>query len=492
MIKFFFVAIALTIFGQTIAQKADFQNDTNQEYNDALRENLEKLGVNWPLPPSAQALMNSGLNLLVNGEWKPALDFFTQVIDLDSTFIPARYFRYSCYYIGNKSSNKQAYKDFDYVRDHVNPSFQKTYMRLWNIYIPNKFHPSRTNSTTQIFPPLLLLSDYLLQHRSSVKAESFEYLRQSASAILAGRPHDAFRINNQAQNIESTSCGLYLKALTFHLNAQLDSAFYFYSELIRIDNRVIEAHQELAFFKQLINDNDGALQHLNYLNSLELNSPYLWRYCGMMRFQLEDYHGAIQDLTKYLQVEPNDFDCLKKRAIAAYEVKDYNSSLKDLIRAEEIFDKDLDIFLYQSENYLHIGDSIMCIKILQNATKTFSFNQQLDLFTANKLVEVNKIRKAQQIIDRVSAIVLLNNFNKEYLYQARVIQCKIYLKSGDTQRALDALNSFINKDGEQMDYLFLRANIFLVLGEKDKAKSDLEKLVKQTDFKPARTLYNSL
>lgn len=437
--------------------------------------------------------MHSGLNSLAKGNWKPALKFFNQVIEFDSTFLPAYYFRFSCYEIGNKLSfsNEKTIKDFNYVIKKLSKSNREIYMDLWDVYVPNKTHSRKNNPLLEIAPPFFLLSSYIVDHQSELKAESFDLLKESASSLLAARPFDALTLNSKAQNIELSTSGLYMKAVTFQLIFQHDSAFYFYNELLKKDERIIEAHENLALYKHQLNDRIGALKHLISLNSIEPNSPIIWCFSGMLKIQLQDYYGAIVDLTKYLKVDSVDFDCLKQRAIAAYEVKDYSSSLKDLDRAIKISNHDLDIFLYQSENYLHLGDSSKCIKVLLDAEKVFSFNQQLDLFTADKLVEVNKTRQAQEIVDRVIRVLLLNNFNKQYLYQANVIQCKIYLRKGNTKKAIEELNSFIKRDGEQLDYLFLRAKIFLLQGEKDKAKADLEKLI-GADFKPALNLYQGL
>lgn len=493
MIRILWLLLSLTTIVRSYAQRNDLHGNSKKDFNNSIRENFDELGFEWALPQPAQALMHSGLNSLAKGDWKPALNFFNQVIEFDSTFLPAYYFRFSCYEIGKKVSfsNEKTVKDIEYVFKKLSKLNREIYMDLWDVYVPNKTHSRKNNPLLEIAPPFFLLSSYIVDHQGELKAESLDYLKKSASSLLAARPLDALTLNSKAQNIELSTSGLYLRAVTFQLIFQHDSAFYIYNEMLKRDERIIEAHENLALYKHKSNDRNGALKHLISLNSIEPNSPNIWRFSGMLKIQLQDYYGAIVDLTKYMKVDSADFDCLKQRAIAEYEVKDYASSLKDLDRAIKISNHDLDLFLYKSECYLSLGDSSKCIKVLLGARKVFSFDQRLDLFTADKLVEINKTRQAQEIVDRVIGVVLHNNFNKQYLYQANVIQCKIYLRKGNTKKAIEELDAFIKNDGEQFDYLFLRAKIFLLQGEKEKAKADLEKLIR-ADFKPALTLYQGL
>ncbi len=499
MIRLLILVVAISTTGQAIAQRKDVPGIKREYYSNTIKKNFERLGIEWKLPPQGKDLMHNGLNSLGKGEWRRALKLFSQVIEFDSTFIPAYYFRISCYEIGEKLllingglplSTDKTFKDVDHVIKKLSRSNMRIYMDLWDVYVPDNVHSRKDNPLLEVAPPFLLLSNYLVAHRAELNPESFNYLKKSASSLLSGSPIDAIALNNKALEIERSTSGWYMKAFAFQLISQHDSAFHLYNKILTKDDRVIEAHENLALYKHQLNDRSGVLRHLSYLNNIEPNSPDVWRFSGMLKAQVQDYYGSIQDLTKYLEVDPKDIDCLKQRAVSAYEVKDYSSTLKDLDRAMKI-SRNVDIFLYLSETYLAMGDTSKCIQVLRDAEKIYPSHKQLDLFTADKLVEVNKTRQAQEIVDRIIKVVTDNDLNRGYLYKANAIQCKIYLRDGNQAKALQSLNSFIAIDGEQLDYLFLRAKIFLSQGEKDKAKIDLEKLVK-ADFGPAVALYNSL
>ena len=114
-----------------------------------------------------------------------------------------------------------------------------------------------------------------------------------------------------------------------------------------------------------------------------------------------------------------------------------------------------------------------------------------ELFFAEKLVDVGKPAQAEEHIARVRKLGLIASTGGHYLRLANVIECKMHLKNDKPEKALSRVNSFIVEDGEQNDYIFMRAKIFLALDDKVRAKADLEKLI-AAGYEPAKELYKGL
>jgi tetratricopeptide (TPR) repeat protein len=461
-------------------------------YDTATKENFKKLGFDWALPLPIQEAMDDGLQSLSAGDWKLALKSFDKVIEFDSTFIPAYYYKYSCFEISKRRLSQEEYKNLILVNEQIpNYSDRDIYMDLWDLFIPNKQYPRRNRFMLEIAPPLSNLSKYLVEHLGDANMESSPYLNRGLSFIMTAKPKEALIQINKAIKIDSSICSLYLKAMTFQFMTRHDSAYFFYEKILKKDETIIDAHENLALYKNQIGNKIGALHHLNCLNKLHPGSSSVWHFSGLLKVLLQDYYGAIIDLTKYIKLDPENFDCLKQRAVAQFEVKNYNGAIHDLESALKISNKNLEVYLYLSENYFQLGDSAMSIKVLRNAEKLYYFDQRLDLFTADKLVDINKVVRAQEILNRVTRGLSSEKPNKSYLRQSNLIQCKIYLKKGTPEKAIERLSSLINIEEEHDDYLLLRAKAFLMSGNKTQAKADLEKLM-QNNFKPAIDLYNSL
>jgi tetratricopeptide (TPR) repeat protein len=484
------IPIILLTFEPIMAQ-IDTLNDYAAEPQNITRLFLlQKLDINWGMPDSLEKEMHDGIKCISDKNFQKAISKFDLIINSNPTVIPAYYYRGLCYHYLKKLTKSK--EDQQFVTKSL-PFQPYVYVRLWNDYAVNKGAISVNSNfymTGNYYERILEIQNlmhYLSSKGDNLNPEAFSFLKKSFSFMWNGKMNKSLDLAQEAQNLEPSACVFYLKAVVFQIMTNNDSAFFYYRKTAEIDENIIDVHKNLAVFKSLTRDRIGAYNHLSRMAKLQPESILISRFSGLLKVDLQDYYGALIDLSKYLKVDTTDFICLKQRAIARFEVKDYYGSLDDLNKIIKHNDKDLDLFLYKSENYFQLHDTITSIKILRDAEKIFSFNHSLDLRLAGKLVEINEIREAQKILDRVVAVVTLNGFNEQFLRTANVIQCKLYIKKGDTEKALQMLGSLIKKEVENSDYLFLRAKIFLVNGEIELAKNDLV-ILKRNNFGPSQEL----
>lgn len=78
-------------------------------------------------------------------------------------------------------------------------------------------------------------------------------------------------------------------------------------------------------------------------------------------------------------------------------------------------------------------------------------------------------------------------YMKSYSNWADFIECKIYANDGKPEKALRQLNTLMNNNNPGIDYLFLRAQLFIQLGNVEEARRDLLKL-KEKKYKLANDL----
>jgi tetratricopeptide (TPR) repeat protein len=478
------ICVTLVIMAMGEAFTQNIVSDSTQYYLERTINNFKELGVDWDIDPAARGLFENGLNSLKAGDQKSALKLFSEVIDIDSSFLPAYYFRHRCYALASQRNSKYAAacnNDFHHVASQL-PESNVPFLDLWNTYATTHERRRPTGASPEVAPRFFLFSTYLKENRSYVSTESFNLIKKSASALLSGRPANALAFNNTALKLDSSICGLYMKALIVKSIGQHDSAFYFYSKCFSRDESIIEVRENLAKYELLLNNRPAVLMHVNFLNNLKPNSLAMAQFCARLKMEVADYDGAIFNWSKILQRDPANYYCLRQRAICNFRIGNYHEALKDLYTAGAIIRDDLDVYLEKSENYLRLGDSTQCIKVLYDAKKYFTISPALDFYTADKLVEVNRVSEAQ---------ALLNQASKDFSVQANTIQCKIYWKRGKVDKAFAELDKLISTDGEQVQYLFLRARLYMERGEKEKAKSDLEKLVKG-GYEPATSLFQKL
>lgn len=474
------------------AQESDYAINMQYYYDSLTKKNFEIFGIDWSLPPTAKLLMEQGLKSISVGDWKLALNYFSDIIEIDSTFLPAYYFRYSCFQIGRKVRHKEmAGNDFKYVIDKLSHLNMEIYVDFWNKYDPNKANARLKHTSIEIAPPFFLLSDHLVKRQKFLKVKALDSLRMALSYLISARPWEALEFVHKSNSNNYSALEIYLRAFSNQLVNRHDSAFALYTRLIELDDHNIEAHENLARYKFYLNDKDGVLHHLTKLTAIAPDSPSVWRFNGILKIRLHEYANGIKDISKYLRVDSMDSEALKHRGIANFEMRNYTFSIIDLKRAIKINRNDLEAFFILSDSYLKIGDQRRSLQVLHDAKRTFSFNQQLDLFKADKLIAFNKISQAREIIDRVERIVSINNFNKKYTYQINSLKCKIFLQNGENEKALDSINLFIKSDGEQLDYLLTRAKILIQLGKKYEAGEDLQKLIK-INHREALSIFRNL
>jgi tetratricopeptide (TPR) repeat protein len=430
-----------------------------------------------------------------------ALPFFSKSIAADSSFAMGYYWR-GISYIMDKD-NAKGREDWNHaIRLSPSNTFLMMMRGLLLIEL-NEFEEAfkdlrKAMQATQVdenqaqFGATMLdkkidvqnAANYLVRFGYGLNEEAFINLKKGFCLMLIDRDKDALTSISQAQAIEPTATVFYLKAVAFRMAVKHDSAIYYYTKALELDPNIFDANKNLAIYKSELKDWKGAYAHLRNMSKIQPGASLTWRLSGLIKFGLKDYFGSIIDLTKYLKVDTADFNCLKTRAAARFEIEDYKGALGDYSEVLASV-QNPQLYMLMAECHFYMKDE-KALSVLKEGVTKYPDNFDIKLVLAERLADFKYSDEAKSILKQFRHKSYLA-YTRSYINWADYIECKIYANEGKPEKALRQLNAIVKNSGESNDYLLLRSQLLIQLGETEMAKRDLVKL-KEKKYKLANEL----
>ncbi len=223
--------------------------------------------------------------------------------------------------------------------------------------------------------------------------------------------------------------------LTINRTKVWNNSMTLWNDVIEKGDGVALAYGSRGSAKQALNDLDGAMKDYNKAIEINPKSHRAYNHRGVVKSTLKDFEGAILDYSKAIESKPKFGLAFFNRGTAKNALKDYKGALKDYNKAIEINPKNYDAYNNRG--------------ILKYELKDFE-RAMLDY---NKAIELNP--------ENILAYNNKGNLEKDL---------------GNINAAIDNYSKAIEISPDYYLSYIVRAKAYVILGENEKAKQDIEKV----------------
>ena len=256
------------------------------------------------------------------------------------------------------------------------------------------------------------------------------------------------------------------KAYEFHNRNNYRQAIEFYDLALHLDPQSYDAYLYRASANIEIQNYQGAVED-SYL-ALELNPDSAKAYCGrgVAFYYLKDNIGAIRDCDRALEIDPKHLNAYYYAAASYVALKNYPAAIDYCNRALEINPRYSYAYLMKGKAYLGLQDYPAAIKNCGHALK---FNSQLEeVYSIRGFAYCYSGKETRAESDFAMKVRLDATANNYYNLGVTQLTIKMYPK------ALQSLNSCLQRDRQFKFAYYARANVYWALSDRERAKQDFQ------------------
>jgi tetratricopeptide (TPR) repeat protein len=433
-----------------------------------------------------------------------ALEDFTQTIGIEPNFDEAYFYRGYIHEL--LEDYTVALKDFSQAI-RIEPKFLQAYSRRGSIRSKLGDYTGALEDYTQ----LVKINPY----------EVVSYTNLCQVHYQLGNSHEAIADANKALRLDPTNAIAYLnRGITRQSIGDIQGAIEDYTKVIKIDPKNFQALSNRCFANALLGNYQVAITDCN--KALQINPNFDEAYtnrCFVLN-QLENYQDALADCNYSLQINSNIAETYYHRGTVRYYLGDNQKAIEDYQKAAEIYEEQglTDDVFYQAVlkniSQLQQGNTISYPKLptlkepvvveispsqqaadnlWKKGIEQFE-RQQFDLALQTWRDALNTYRTIRDEWGEKIIMYALKELADFYEFQGR----SQFVEKTQYQAAIDFFNQALmiyqvigNISGE-MKVIHAKGIIYVVIGNKEKAKEYFEqclKIAKDIDDKYAQGLY---
>jgi len=240
---------------------------------------------------------------------------------------------------------------------------------------------------------------------------------------------------------------LYNRGLAYYTQEKYNKALYDFDQVIDISPDDVQAFEQRARVKFLLNDPEGA--YLDYSYALEQSpSSILFVNRGMASSMLENYSKALKDYDDALEKNPSDAEAYVNKGDIFFATGDYKEAIQLYTLAIQLVPGD-------ERTYNNRANAYIKLALFDQALQDYNTALQIK---ENSYTHVNR---GFYWMDRLQPETALNDFliaskmdyrNAGAFYGVGMVK----LESGELLSALDNFNKAIDLDSKNELYFNLR------------------------------------
>ena len=422
------------------------------------------------------------------------IEHFSNALAVDSTFQPALFWRGMMYL--NDNNVEQCLADWNKLVSY-NPAdplfvllraflyldlenYENAFIDLKNVFAKtyddgNSFTGSQSSEDHRL--DLHFSVSYITRTIYGLNDDASGKLKSGFCFLVMERHPEATKAFKHSYALQPSALSLFLTALNYEHSGKHDSAFHYYTEALKFDNDIFDAHKKSAIYFSELKDWKSAYKHFEEMVRLEPRTTVTYRLRAMVRIEFKDYYGALLDLTRYLKLDSTNHEIYLYRAHCKNQVQDFKGENIDFRKALSLNPAKSELYEYVIQSDLHIRDTTHALEMLEVSEKKFGY-QTYTLSTRVRIyINQKKYEEARTELDRFAAdkfwLSMRSNSEQSVLL---FLQGWLDYLENDTQGAIRRLGKALDLHQQNFEAKYLRSKIFLARGDRMKAMNDLKTL----------------
>lgn len=416
-------------------------------------------------PTTTDELFKRGLDNFSRGEYRSAIDYFTQALRINPDFAEAYHYRGMSRY--HKGDRLGAIKDYSQII-RINPQNAEAYSNrgLMQAELNERWGAMQDyNQALQINPKHI--KTFLNRSRMRLELDDYQgaiadcddvlninpklpkaYLNRGMARFEVEDYQGALTDYNQVLQINPNVAEAYFnRGLNYVALESYQEALSDFNQALQLNPNYTQAYLNRGSTRLLLGDNDGSIQDFDQalrldepaakaffsqivptlsddLNTIEDEDQQIAKGLviqGYRRYELGEYQAALNAYTQALELDPNNVEAYNRRSTVRSALGDYQGALEDIEKA-----KNLSVAPEQSSS----STPVVTLK---------GYCQR----------GVDKLQQG----DFPGAIADFNQVLQMYGNDATVLTCRgfAYRRSGDNERAIEDLQTAAKLFSEQGD-----------------------------------------
>lgn len=298
-------------------------------------------------------------------------------------------------------------------------------------------------------------------------------LREAYCHILTGRYNESITAITRTANPKKEPLCIYLLAVSYEHKGEHDKAYQFYNLALQLDNDIADAHKKRAIYEQELKQWDRSIQDLNEVLRLTPDAFVIYKIRGTSYFYLDRYSNAISDYSKYLENDSTNKEILSFRGMAYKKNEEYLKSYADFAQSDTRQMLDFKHMSHLVDSALSKGDTLQTMDALDKITYSCPY------FTEGFVVKmkIHVKRGEWDTVEKEIARALRNSradAPKSHHAYLLTVQAMSFVRQNHHDDAMKAFDDAIRANRTNDLAYFERGKLWINMGKKSKAESDLK------------------
>lgn len=342
--------------------------------------------------------------------------------------------------------------------------------------------------------------------------KSDQYLSTGYGYYLQGNYQETISNYQQAIKLDSKNYEAYYELGNVYQDlSKFKEAMDAYEKAINLNNKFSDAYKKLAYLKATHGDINSALNLYEKVISIGTNDPTTYYMLGKIYNEKGDTERALRCLNAVIEIDPKRTSAYKEIAAILQKQGKKELAKKYILKEKEVFPVNTGNLLETAQEYLNEGDfnkatgEFKRILLLDPANSKAKTGLSESLYLAGKSFaerdlmsyayqmfkesiesDINNYKSALELAkiledkgENTKALTYLEKIPKETeLPELHYVLGKIYFNIADYNLALAELQKVNTPDNNRNDAVTLLSKIYMALNQPDKAKNQLEELLK--------------
>ncbi|MDF1666404.1 MAG: protein kinase [Planctomycetota bacterium] len=281
----------------------------------------------------------------------------------------------------------------------------------------------------------------------------------------------AIEYYNRSETMSTRSAALYInRGAAYSALKRYKEAREDYLKALKIEPKESRAYRNLARVNIYMGNLGEALYHLTCALTLNSKDAQAHDMRGGIYYRQRDFVSLVVECDQLLKLDPKNMKAYNWKTYALVEMKDYSRAILWAKKGLRIDARQHRIYYYMGVAHYYKKDYSQSLATLNKAAQLQSNDYLVYMFRARAYDQLKQDKQAEQDFSRA---LKLKKSLKVIRYRTY-----FYVDRDRHEEALADLKYFDSNQKYWPEYRYFRANVYLKMGEKDKARAELQQFLR--------------